>query len=295
MDYVQSLQYDGGYVVLIKLIKLTKPGIIFGNIITFCGGFFITKSLDFSLLHFVNAISGVGLIIACGCILNNYFDRDIDQLMKRTQNRLDHHGNPLSLSFSITYSSIFALIGLILLYQSSNFITVIVILFGLFFYVVLYTMWTKRTSILGTMVGAVSGSTPIVAGYTAATNQLDMIALILFIILFCWQIPHFFSISIYHKDDYIATKIPAFPLKFSTGYTKINMSTFILLYLISAMILGIIAELGFLYGITEFVLGLVWLILCCKKVTVENERHWAHRMFTFSIINITIFSLLLLV
>ena len=129
-----------------KLIKLIKPGIIFGNIVTLSGGFFVGVQDNFSWTAFLSALIGMAFVIACGCVLNNYIDRDIDKLMTRTQKRPSACGL-VSLQFAISYAFILGLAGLSVLFFGTNLLTVVIAIIGLFTYVVAYTLWFKRSSI----------------------------------------------------------------------------------------------------------------------------------------------------
>ena len=139
-----------------KFVKLVKPGIIFGNVVTLCGGYFVAahNSNYFSWKTFISALLGMAFVIACGCVLNNYIDRDIDKLMKRTQQRPSACGL-VSLQFAVSYAFILGVLGFIILYFGTNIFTVIVAMIGLFVYVVTYSLWFKRNSIFGTVIGAI--------------------------------------------------------------------------------------------------------------------------------------------
>ena len=136
MDHVRSLQHDDGHVVKLRktLISLIKPGIIFGNTVTLCGGFFVAVNVYFDYLVFLAAFFGMAFVIACGCVLNNYIDRDIDQLMKRTQARPTACGL-VSFKFASSYALILGIFGFTILYVGTNLLTSIIAAIGLFTYV----------------------------------------------------------------------------------------------------------------------------------------------------------------
>ncbi len=162
--------------------QLIKPGVTYGNVLTAVAGFFLAAAGVVDWWLFLAMLSGMTLVIAGACALNNYYDRDIDAVMKRTKKRPSVTG-----AVSPTGSWIFALaitaIGLGILTLWTNSLTVIVGAAGFVTYVWLYGVWTKRTTVHGTAVGAISGAFPIVGGYTAVTNTLDIGALVLFLII----------------------------------------------------------------------------------------------------------------
>ncbi|WP_018298932.1 heme o synthase [Fangia hongkongensis] len=293
MDHVQSLHHDDVSRVK-QLISLTKPGIIFGNVVTLCGGYFLEADGLFSWLSFLSVLFGMAFVIACGCVLNNYIDRDIDKLMSRTQKRPSACGL-ISLKFALSYAFILGVLGFLFLYIGTNLLTMLVAAIGLFTYVVAYTLWFKRSSTFGTIVGAISGAVPPVIGYTAVVNQFNEVAVVLFLILFCWQMPHFFAIAIYRKGDYKAANIPVLPLKRSMRYTKMNMMVFIVLYVAATLALSAVANTHLLYLASALIMGLVWLILGVQGFYTEDTVKWARKVFIYSIINITILSIMMMV
>nr|WP_230387387.1 UbiA family prenyltransferase [Piscirickettsia salmonis]QGN78963.1 Protoheme IX farnesyltransferase [Piscirickettsia salmonis]QGO32246.1 Protoheme IX farnesyltransferase [Piscirickettsia salmonis] len=98
-----------------RLLSVTKPGIIFGNIVTACGGYFLGSQGSFSFITFVATIVGMSLVIACGCVINNCIDQDIDKLMARTKRRVSAQGL-LSNANMILYGIALGVLGVIFLY-----------------------------------------------------------------------------------------------------------------------------------------------------------------------------------
>ena len=151
--------------------SLTKPGIIRGNILTAIGGFLLASKSDVSFGLLAATLAGIALIIACGCVLNNYIDRDIDKKMDRTKKRPTATGKVSGRQVAL-FAILLGVSGFYLLSKYTNTLTVLVGLIGLFSYVVLYGA-AKRKSIYGTHVGSISGSMSIVAGYTAVTGRIE--------------------------------------------------------------------------------------------------------------------------
>ncbi|NNM60266.1 MAG: protoheme IX farnesyltransferase [Legionellales bacterium] len=277
-----------------KFISVTKPGIIFGNIVTVSGGFFLGSRgrFDCALLFFT--MLGMSLIIAAGCILNNYIDRDIDKLMERTKHRPTATGH-ISSAVAIVYAILLGIAGFAILYLKTNLLTVVVSLIGLFFYVVVYSLYLKRTSVYGTVVGAIAGAVPPVVGYCAVTNRFDIGAILLFLILALWQMPHFYAISIYRLTDYQAASIPVLPIRKGIDYTKKSMLIYILAFTVVSVMPSFFSYTGYFYFTAALVLGLIWFFLGLKGFKTNNDRAWARNMFLFSIINITILSFMMAV
>lgn len=270
-----------------RSLSIAKPGIIFGNVVTASGGYFLGSRGHIQLIGLLITLIGMGLIIACGCILNNYIDRDIDKLMERTKNRLSAQGL-ISGQRLIIYAILTGLLGIIVLWLGTNLLTLFIALIGLFGYVIIYSIWLKRTSTLGTEMGAIAGAVPPVVGYCAATNCFDLGAILVFAILFFWQMPHFYAISIYRLNDYKAASLPILPLKKSMLYTKIRMLIYTIAFVIACILPTLFGYEGYVYFVIALFLGLIWLYLAIQGFKTKDDVKWARKMFLFSIINITL-------
>ncbi len=186
--------------------QLAKPGIVYGNAFTTLAAFLFASRWHFSLLLLAAVIVGMVLVIASACVFNNYLDRDIDQKMARTKNRPLVSG-AVSLWGALGYAAVLSAAGFTLLYLCVNALTALVALAGFLIYVCLYTP-LKRVSSTALYVGAVAGAMPMVAGYTAVVDKVDLTALALFAFMFVWQLPHFIAIAAYRFDEYAAAGVP---------------------------------------------------------------------------------------
>ena len=272
--------------------QLTKPGIIYGNAITVVAGFFLASkgNIDWSLL--VVTLLGISLVMASGCVFNNFIDRDIDALMERTKNRALVKGT-ISLRSVLVFATLLGVAGITTLFIHTNTLTALAALFGFFAYVVLYSLWSKRQSVYGTTVGSISGAVPPVVGYLAVINNLDLGAIILFLILVLWQMPHFFAIAIYRLEDYAKAGIPVLPVKKGIRATKIQMMAYITLFILATLALSVFGYVGYSYFFVMILLGIVWLSFSIKGFYATNDKLWARKMFIFSIIILIIFSIMI--
>lgn len=234
---------------------------------------------------------GMSLVIASACVINNFIDRSIDEKMERTKNRaLVKH--KISSRSAIIYAIILGLLGFTILIFYTNLLTAFIGLVGFFFYVVMYSIW-KRKSIHGTLVGSISGAVPPVAGYCAASNQLDAGAIILFLILVIWQMPHFYAIAIFRLKDYANASIPVLPVKMGIKTTKIHILLYIVAFIVASFTLFSFGYVGYLYLVVMSLLGLIWLWMGLKGFKTENDDLWAKKMFRMSLIIITLFSVII--
>lgn len=277
---------------MIKIyLSLTKPGIILSNILTAVGGFFLAAKGEVNIPLFFSTVLGLAFVIASACVFNNYIDRGIDAKMKRTKKRALAR-KIISLRNAIVYATVLGIAGFFLLFFYVNFLTAFIAFIGFFFYVVMYSVW-KRRSVFGTLVGSVSGAVPPVVGYCAVTNHFDLAALLLFVILVLWQMPHFYAIALFRYDDYAAASIPVLPIKKGILHTKIQVFFYILFFLLFSSLLTVFHYTGYFYFFVMVTFGVVWLGRAIQGFNVRDEKRWARKMFFFSLVIIVCFSLLL--
>lgn len=276
---------------MINYYLITKPGIIFGNLITLAAGFLLASKGKIDFVLFLATLMGLAFIIASACVFNNFIDRPIDKKMHRTKNRPLVTG-VISGKNAIIFAIILAIIGNMILYVYTNLLTVFVAGIGFFVYVVLYSLW-KRHTIYGTAIGSIAGAIPPIVGYCAVSNHLDLGAWILFAILVLWQMPHFFSIAFYHIDDYTAAQMPLLPIKKGAFRTKIHMLIYILGFIVASIMLTLFHYTGYFFLISTVTLGVAWLILCFKGFKSSNDQVWGCQMFRLSLLVITAFSFII--
>lgn len=276
--------------------SITKPGIIYGNAITVVAGFLLAsgKHIDWWLM--LATLLGLSLVVASGCVMNNYIDRDIDGMMERTKNRALVMGS-VSPRNALIFGKIIAILGLGVLYFYTNLLTTVMALVGLFVYVVVYSRWLKRTSTHGTIIGSISGAMPPVVGYLAVSGSIDLGAIILFFILAFWQMPHSFAIAIYRLEDYTKAGIPVLPVKKGIHVTKIQMVIYIALFIIATFLLAVFGYAGYSYLAVMMLLGFGWLALSAKSFWTKQsgDKLWARNMFIYSIVILVAFCIMIAV
>ncbi len=272
--------------------QLTKPGIIYGNLITTTAGFLLAAKghILFSLL--LQTLLGIALVIASACVFNNYIDRDIDKFMSRTRSRALVKQS-LPVRTALIYASWLGVAGFFTLGVFTNRLVVLAGLVGYVDYILFYS-WFKRRSVHGTLVGSISGATPPVAGYLAVTNHLDAAALILFLTMVCWQMAHFYAIAIRRLGDYSAAKIPVLPVKKGIENAKLQIIFYVIGFTVAAVSLTFFGYTGVVYLIVVLFLGLSWLWRGFKgfRPKVDNTE-WAKKMFLYSLVVTLALSLVL--
>ena len=155
---------------------------------------------------------------------------------------------------------------------------------GFIDYVVLYGMLSKRLSIQVTLVGSISGAVPILAGYVAVTGTIDLGAVLVFAILFLWQMPEFYSIAIYRRKEYKAAGVPVISVVKGSEHTRLQIFFYTVAFVVATLLLGIYGYAGYSYSVMMALLGAYWIWLGLKGFRAKDIEMWARHMFRFSLI-----------
>lgn len=265
------------------LKSLLKAGVLLANVLPVFTGFWLA-------LHFSNAaftdywgdfilvMTGSILIIAGALMINNWYDVDIDTIMARTRSRPTVTGN-FPLRSVLLGGIITSLVGQILLL----FTTLEAALYGFigwFTYVVLYTMWSKRRFTLNTLIGSISGAVTPLIGWAAVDSALHIVPLMLFIILFIWQVPHTFAIAMKKMEEYKAAGVPMLPVVHGFAITKRQIAVYVACLLPLPFYLS---SLGNLFIIIATVLNIGWLLVSIRGLFIKEDLRWAHLIFLYSV------------
>jgi protoheme IX farnesyltransferase len=192
-------------------VTLTKPRIMSLLLLTGAAGMFVGAQGVPPLGTF--AVTMAGLALACGgaSALNHVLDRDLDRLMRRTGHRPvaeDRVTPERALEFGLTLMAF----SFVLLASLVNVLTATLALVGGLFYVLVYTRWLKRSTPQNIVIGGAAGAVPPLVGWAAATGNLTLPALFLFLIVFFWTPPHFWALALVIKRDYAAARVPMLPV-----------------------------------------------------------------------------------
>jgi protoheme IX farnesyltransferase len=270
--------------------RLTKPGIVYSNIMTAAAGFLLASKWHINFVLLAALLAGTALIIASACVFNNYIDRGIDARMERTKKRATASGK-ISAFGAISYASILGVLGFLIL-TKTNVLTLAIGFLAIFSYVVLYGI-AKRKTVHGTLVGTLPGSSSLVVGYTAVTGRLDRGALLLFLIMVVWQMAHFYSIAMYRYDDYKAAKIPVNPVVRGMKNTKAQIIFYIFAFVLAVIALSFFGYTGLVFLVVMAGIGLYWLWKGISGFSAGDDKKWARGMFGFSLITLLVLSVML--
>ncbi|EOY3022719.1 heme o synthase [Escherichia coli] len=275
-----------------QYLQVTKPGIIFGNLISVIGGFLLASksSIDYPL--FIYTLVGVSLVVASGCVFNNYIDRDIDRKMERTKNRVLVKGL-ISPAVSLVYATLLGIAGFMLLWFGANPLACWLGVMGFVVYVGVYSLYMKRHSVYGTLIGSLSGAAPPVIGYCAVTGEFDSGAAILLAIFSLWQMPHSYAIAIFRFKDYQAANIPVLPVVKGISVAKNHITLYIIAFAVATLMLSLGGYAGYKYLVVAAAVSVWWLGMALRGYKVADDRIWARKLFGFSIIAITALSVMM--
>ena len=262
-------------------VTLTKPRIMSLLLLTAAGGLVLgTGGLPAPGLAL--ATLG-GLALACGgaSALNHVLDRDVDRFMRRTDRRPVAAGRippARALEFGVALSAL----SFVLLTSFVNVLAALLALFGNLFYVLVYTRWLKRSTPQNIVIGGAAGAVPPVVGWAAATGDLTLPALLLFLIVFFWTPPHFWALALLIRRDYEAAGIPMLPVvrgERETGRAIVRYSV----VLVGITLLPVVAgTVGLAYLAAAVALGAVFLALAvalARRTTALRAR----RLFSYSL------------
>lgn len=275
--------------MLRNYLKLTKPGVMFGNLLTTLAGFLFASHGNFDWQLFLGTAIGTAFIISSACVINNVLDQDIDAKMERTKNRplVSGGADP---TIATIFGIALGLFGFIILATFTNTWVVGAGIVGFASYVWLYGALSKRRSIHGTLVGAISGATPILAGYVAVKPGLDTAAILLFLILFFWQMPEFYSIAIYRRKEYKKARVPVITVQKSLEYTVNSIFLYSMAYIVTSLALFAFGYTSYTYVIIMGALNLYWIVLVSRGLRAAHINVWAKQMFRYTLVVLLIFS-----
>lgn len=274
-----------------RYLQVTKPGIIMGNLISVAGGFLLASRGDIDGLLMVATIIGLSLVVASGCAINNCIDRDIDARMQRTKTRVTVTGE-MSLKAALAHGVVLGIAGFALLAVFTNAVAVFFAALGYVVYVGIYSLYMKRNSVYGTLVGSLSGAVPPVVGYCAVTAQFDAGAAILLLMFSLWQMPHSYAIAIFRYKDYEAANIPVLPVEKGIERAKLHIVLYIAVYALVTMLLPLGGYTGLGFMAVAATTSIWWLVMALRGYRSDVDVNgWARQVFGFSILNITILSI----
>jgi protoheme IX farnesyltransferase len=217
---------------------------------------------------------------------NMVIDRDIDALMTRTQGRPLVTGLTTPQAATVFAAALEAL-AFAVLWWGANLLSAVLALSATLFYVLVYTIWLKRTSRNNIVIGGAAGAVPVLVGWAAVTNAVGWPAVVLFAVIFLWTPPHFWALAIRHAEDYRRASVPMLPSVVTLDVATHKMVSYTAALVASSLVLVPVAHTGWIYAVAAVVLGALFL-----WGTVELGRdpspQRSMRVFGYSITYVTV-------
>jgi protoheme IX farnesyltransferase len=265
------------------LVEICKPRIALLVLVTTFAGMWLATSTALKFDLVILTLLGTGLASAASGAFNNYVDREVDKLMARTRMRALPSSRLLPQQ-ALWLGVMLSLWSFAILFYLVNPLTALLVQATTFSYVVIYTIWLKRSSPLCTEIGGIAGAMPPVIGWAAVTNEVAWPALIMFLIMFIWQPPHFWALALLRTDEYRQANLPILPVTHGNRATKIRMLLYTVALLPASLTMYWFQLVGITYLILATVLGITYLVLTIdfarKPITHKSTR----KLFGFSIL-----------
>lgn len=241
--------------VVLAYVALTKPRIVELLLVTTLPAMVVAQG-GMPPLWLV-AVTLVGGTLGAGSAnaFNSIIERDSDALMTRTRRRPlpDHRIGPQA---AVVFATVLALLSFVLTAALVNLLTAVLILIANLFYVVVYTAYLKPRTVQNIVIGGAAGCVPVLAGWSAVTDDLSLTAWLMFAVVFLWTPPHFWALAIRYRDDYAAASIPMLPVVAGTVETTRQIVGYTFIMVGFSLALGLVAGVGWLYMVVAVVLGI---------------------------------------
>jgi protoheme IX farnesyltransferase len=263
-------------------ITLTKPRIMVLLLTTTAAAMFLAAYGWPPLGTFVITLVGGALGAGGASAVNNFMDRDIDDLMLRTRSRPVPSGtvSPIeALCFGIGLIAL----SFVLLALAVNLLAAALTLAGALFYIFVYTGWLKRSSVNGVVIGGAAGAIPPMVGWAAVTGDLSLLAYLLFATIFIWTPPHFWALSLLMKDEYQRARVPMLPVVKGELETQRQISIYSIALITFTLAIAPFAPFGAIYLASAAILGAIWLYLS-TRLLLRGTRDEARDLFHYSIL-----------
>jgi protoheme IX farnesyltransferase len=265
------------------LVTLTKPRIISLLLVTTVFPMFITD-LGMPPPSLVLWVLLGGYLMAGGAnAINMWFDRDIDTHMVRTKLRPIPSGR-ISPAAGLAFGVGLGAVAFFIFYRFVNPLAAWLALSGLLFYVVIYTMWLKRSTTQNIVVGGAAGAFPPLVGWAAMTGRIDLAAIYLFAIIFYWTPPHFWALALIKQRDYANAGVPMMPVVRGEHRTKVEMLLYTLFLLPLTLMPSFFGALGPFYLVAAALLGARLLWYCVKLLREDGVTPTAWKMYKYSLL-----------
>ena len=274
---------------MLSFLDLCKPKIVLLLTLTALVGMLLTIEFYSNIFSGLGSLLGFAFLAASSAALNQIFDRETDKNMERTKKRPLAKGD-ITLSQALTFTAVLLFVGSSMLLYFSNLLTLLITTFGFIFYSLVYTIYLKWTTPQNIVIGGLSGALPPLIGWTAVTNEISLLPLILVLIIFLWTPPHFWPLAIDRMEEYKKEGVPMMPIAKGVSRTKKEMVIYAVLLLGASLSPFFYGLTGYFYLISTTALNLYFIYLCISYLNDDNNQ-LSMKIFNFSVRYILLFFL----
>ena len=276
-----------------QFLQLTKPRVV--ALIVFCAviGMFLATPGMVDPKVLTAATIGIWLVAGGAAAMNCLVEQKIDALMSRTSRRPLARGDLNSMQ-ALVFSGALGGIGLWILYQFVNALTMWLTLATFVGYAIIYTVILKPMTPQNIVIGGASGAMPPVLGWAAVTGQVAPEALLLFLIIFAWTPPHFWALALYRREEYAKAGLPMLPITHGEEYTRMYVLGYTIILFVFALLPFAYGMSGLIYLASALVLNALFFAYAVR-LYIEYSDDLARRTFRFSILYLSLLFAALLV
>ncbi len=271
-------------------VALTKPRIIELLLVTTVPTMIVAERGLPSVWLMINTVLGGTLAAGGANAFNMYIDRDIDAIMNRTKNRPLVTGE-IQPREALVVAAVIETLAFVWLWVFVNLLSAVLAVGACAFYVIVYTIWLKRTSTQNIVIGGAAGAAPVLIGWSSVTNSVGWAALILFGVIFFWTPPHFWALAIKYEDDYSAADVPMMPVVQGHRSTAIQMTAYSVVVWALTLAFWVVADMGWIYLLVAMGLGVAFTGGAVRLMTLtdrQQQQSESLRYFAFSITHLTL-------
>ncbi|MGQ0526831.1 MAG: heme o synthase [Alphaproteobacteria bacterium] len=263
-------------------IALLKPRVMSLVVFTGFAGMWVAPGFD-TLHPFLSLVAMLCLAVNAGAAgaINMWYDRDIDAIMRRTQNRPLPSGRVLP-EEALTFGILLSLASVMIMGLALNWLAAGLLAFANLFYVFVYTIWLKRRTPQNIVIGGAAGAFPPMIGWAAVTGDITLYPALLFMIIFLWTPPHFWALSLFANEDYKRAGIPMMSVVKGARATKIQMLVYTLLLLPVSFAPAFMGFTNTAYTFIAALLSGIFIVSALRVLRYDDLRH-ARLMFGYSV------------
>jgi protoheme IX farnesyltransferase len=266
---------------ILAYVALTKPRIIMLLLVTTVPAMVLAKRGLPSLWLVLATLAGGMLTAGSANALNQYLERDIDEMMHRTQSRpLPRH--KIDPTRALVFALLLGVVGFAWLTLLVNLLSAVLAVGAIAFYVLVYTLLLKRSTTQNIVIGGAAGAVPVLVGWAAVTGTLSLAAWVMFAIIFLWTPPHFWALALRYREDYARAGVPMLPVVKGSRRTATEILAYAGVLVAVTLLLQPVGRLGPLYVVSATALGAGFLYRAVR-LRLDPDGAGAVKLFKYSI------------